>query len=107
MVNNGKLAVILAGGLGTRLRKVVSDVPKSLAPIAGRPFLDWLLTALCRKGVDEVLLLLGYGAEKIMAFVGTAVVGIKVTYSLEDEPLDKAGALRNALSLISRPTFSF
>jgi len=44
MVNNGKLAVILAGGLGTRLRKVVSDVPKSLAPIAGRPFLDWLLT---------------------------------------------------------------
>lgn len=108
MVNNGKLAVILAGGLGTRLRKVVSNVPKSLAPIAGRPFLDWLLTALCRKGVDEVLLLLGYGAEKIMAFVGNGSKwGIKATYSIEDEPLDKAGALRNALSLISRPTFFF
>lgn len=108
MANRVKLAVILAGGLGTRLRKVVSDVPKSLAPIAGKPFLDWLLTLLRRKGIDEVLLLLGYGAEKIVGFVGNGSKwGIKTAYSIENEPLDKAGALRNALALINRPTFFF
>ena len=108
MANNERLAVILAGGLGTRLRGVVSNVPKALAPVAGKPFLDWLLTMLRRKGVDRVLLLLGYGAEKIMAFVGDGDKwNVKVAYSLEEELLDKAGALRNALPLIDERSFFF
>ena len=106
--NRGRLAVILAGGLGTRLRGVVSDVPKALAPIAGRPFLDWLLTMLSCRGITKILLLLGYGADKIMAFVEDGSKwNLKATYSLEKEPLDKGGALRNALPYIDERTFFF
>lgn len=106
--NRSRLAVILAGGLGTRLRGIVSDVPKALAPIAGRPFLDWLLTMLSCRGITKILLLLGYGADKIMAFVEDGNKwNLKATYSLEKEPLDKGGALRNALPYIDERTFFF
>lgn len=58
--------VILAGGLGTRLKSVVPDLPKCLAPIAGRPFIEWQLCSLAERGIESFVLALGYGAERVV-----------------------------------------
>jgi D-sedoheptulose 7-phosphate isomerase len=90
--------VILCGGLGTRLRGVVSDRPKPMADVAGRPFLEWLLISLRRQGVRSVVLatghLAGHVEERIRDGHG---LGIEVRHSREDAPLGTGGALRRAL----------
>lgn len=90
-------AVVLAGGLGTRLRPVVDDVPKPLAPVAGRPFLAWLLDALAAGGLRRVVLATGYRGEMIEAAIGSRHAGMAVAYSREAEPQGTGGALRDAL----------
>jgi D-glycero-alpha-D-manno-heptose 1-phosphate guanylyltransferase len=90
-------AVILAGGFGTRLRQVVPDLPKPMAPIAGRPFLEILLTALARKGFSRVVLSLGYLSEKVVAHFGGQFAGMELVYEIEDTPLGTGGAIRQAL----------
>ncbi|HJZ57498.1 MAG TPA: nucleotidyltransferase family protein [Gemmataceae bacterium] len=90
-------AAVLAGGLGTRLRPVVADRPKVLAPVAGRPFLAHLLDQLARAGVRESALLVGYGADQVQAAFGERHAGMRLTYSIEPGPLGTAGALRLAL----------
>lgn len=90
-------AVILAGGLGTRLRDAVPGVPKPMAPIAGRPFLEYLLYQLRGQGYRDVLLCVGHGAEAIRRhFADGAALGMRLGYSVEAEPLGTAGALRLA-----------
>ena len=95
-------AIVLAGGLGTRLRTAILDRPKVLAPAAGRPFLDYVLTYLARQGIKHVILSIGYQAEQIRAFVmnGNAW-NINVIYSLESQPLGTGGALRLAFDKLS------
>ena len=90
-------AIVLAGGFGTRLRQVVADVPKPMAPIAGRPFLDILLGSLAKKGFSRVVLSLGFMAEKISNHFGTRFVGLDLAYVVEDTPLGTGGAIRLAL----------
>jgi D-glycero-alpha-D-manno-heptose 1-phosphate guanylyltransferase len=90
-------AVILAGGLGTRLRSVVSDVPKPLAPVAGRPFLAWLLDRLTEQGVRRTVLATGYLSQKIEAAIGKNWRGMDIAYSVEHEPLGTGGALMQAV----------
>jgi D-glycero-alpha-D-manno-heptose 1-phosphate guanylyltransferase len=90
-------AVVLAGGLGTRLRPVVSDVPKPLAPIAGRPFLHWLLDGLARQGIARVVLATGYMAGSIRDAVGATHAGIEVLHAPEPAPLGTGGAIWAAL----------
>lgn len=90
-------AIVLAGGLGTRLRLIVSDVPKPMAPIAGRPFLDLLLTALARKGFRRVILSVGFMAEKISGHFGSSHAGMKLVYVQEEQPLGTGGGLRLAM----------
>ena len=92
-----KEAVILAGGLGTRLRSVVSDVPKPLAPVAGRPFLAYVLDALVRQGYGHAVLATGYMHEKVEACFGNEYLGMKVDYARELTPLGTGGAIVNAL----------
>ncbi len=92
-------AAILVGGLGTRLREVVSDVPKVLAPVAGRPFLDYLLQDLRLAGIQRVVLCTCYMAEQIEALYGQGWQGLEIAYSREEEPLGTGGALRKALGL--------
>ena len=87
-------AIILAGGLGTRLRAVVPDVPKPMAPIAGRPFLEILLTSLARKGFSRVVLSLYFMAEKVSAYFGDEFAGMQLAYVIEDQPLGTGGAVR-------------
>ena len=95
-------AVILAGGLGTRLRSAFSTGPKSLAPVNGRPFLDYLLSWLRAEGVEEVILCVGYKRSLIEQHVeGGRKWGLRVSYSIEEELLGTGGAIKNAEALIS------
>ncbi len=87
---------ILAGGLGTRLRSVVSDLPKVLAPVCGRPFLAWWLDAIARHGPRDVVLCTGYMAEKVEEAMGTTHGPLRLHYSAEKEPLGTGGCLRQA-----------
>jgi D-glycero-alpha-D-manno-heptose 1-phosphate guanylyltransferase len=89
-------AIVLAGGFGTRLRQVVADVPKPMAPIAGRPFLEILLGSLAKKGFSRVVLSLGFMAEKISGHFGPRFAGLGLTYVVEDAPLGTGGATRLA-----------
>ena len=91
-------AIVLAGGFGTRLRQVVPDLPKPMAPIAGRPFLEILLGTLAHKGFGRVVLSLGFMAEKISGHFGSRYAGMELQYVVEDQPLGTGGAVRLALT---------
>jgi NDP-sugar pyrophosphorylase family protein len=97
-------AAILAGGLGTRLRSVVADRPKVLAPIGGRPYLSYLLDQLAGASLREVVLLTGHGADQVRAALGDSYAGMRLRYSAEPRPLGTAGAVRHALSQLTAPT---
>ncbi len=90
--------IILAGGLGTRLREAVPDLPKPMAPVAGRPFLALLLDRLAASGVSHVVLSVGYLHEKISAVFGASYTGMRISYSIEDQPLGTGGAMKQAMS---------
>lgn len=95
------VAVILAGGKGSRLKPLISDVPKPLANIAGEPFLFLLLKMLAANGIKKVVLLTGYMHEKIKAACGNgSAFGLEIVYSEEKEPLGTAGALSHAAHLL-------
>ena len=97
-------AVVLAGGLGTRLRSVVSDVPKVLAPVAGKPFLCYLFEQLAEAGIDETVICTGYMADEIRQRLGELSENVKLDYSHEESPLGTAGAIRNAFEKIHGDT---
>jgi D-glycero-alpha-D-manno-heptose 1-phosphate guanylyltransferase len=88
-----KEAIILAGGFGTRLKHIVNDVPKPMAPVNGAPFLSWLFQRLQQAGVGHVILSTGYMHEKIEKFYGNRFENIKLTYSRETSPLGTGGAI--------------
>jgi len=94
---------VLAGGFGTRLRPVLADRPKVLAPVLGRPFLAYLLDQLVRAGVRQTTLLTGHLADCVEATFGNDFAGMRLTYSVETGPLGTAGALRHALPRLVRP----
>lgn len=96
-----KEALILAGGFGTRLRTVVSDVPKPMAPIGGEPFLALLMAHLARNGFERVLLSVGYLADVIVAHFGQTWRGMALEYVHEDTPLGTGGAIRAALARVT------
>lgn len=93
-------AIILAGGLGTRLRSVVPDLPKPLAPVDGTPFLLILLDRLLEFGCTRIILSVGYMSEKIVEEVGHEYHGATVDYIVEAQPLGTGGALREALKAV-------
>lgn len=94
-------AIILAGGMGTRLREVLPDLPKPLAPVGGVPFLEILLRSLDRSGLARrVVLALSYKAESIVErFRGRNDFRFDILFSVEEEPLGTGGAIRKALPL--------
>lgn len=93
-------AIILCGGAGLRLRSITADAPKSMASVAGRPFLELLLKQLRRSGFERVILAVGYQRDVIRAHFGSDAFGLQVAYSEESTPLGTGGALRNAAGLI-------
>lgn len=86
-------AIILAGGLGTRLRSIISDVPKPMALINDRPFLAHQLDYWIAQGVKRFILSVGYKHEIIVSFFGTTYKGAVIDYVIEQEPLGTGGAL--------------
>ena len=90
-------AVILAGGLGTRLRGVVSDRPKPMAPVAGRPFLEWQIDYWMAQGVRHFVLSVGYRREAIEAHFST-FRGARIDYAVEEQPLGTGGGVLLALA---------
>lgn len=99
-------AIVLAGGLGTRLRSVVTDLPKPMAPVAGRPFLAWILDRLSHAGFGRVVLAVGYRHEIIEQKFGRAWRGVELHYSVEAQPLGTGGAIRLAADRTdARPVF--
>ncbi len=96
-----RYAAILAGGLGTRLRSVVSDRPKVMATVAGRPFITHLLDQLVESGIRKTVLCTGYMAAMIQEELGYNYCGMELSYSIEDIPLGTGGALRNAVGMVS------
>ncbi len=89
--------VILAGGFGTRLQTVVNNVPKPMAPINGKPFLDYLLKYVSYYGIKKVVLSVGYLSEKIIAHYGSNYNGLEIAYAIEKEPLGTGGGIKKAL----------
>lgn len=91
-------AIILAGGFGTRLRESVPNLPKPMAPIGERPFLEILLESLASKGFDRIVLSLGYMADKVLTHFGSSYAGMEIDYVIEYSPLGTGGAVRLALT---------
>jgi len=91
-------AVVLAGGFGTRLQHIVSDVPKPMAPINGAPFLTFLFKKLIAAGIEHVVLSTGYLHEKIESYFGNSFETLRLSYSREEEPLGTGGAILLAMN---------
>src|SRR5215213_4686216 len=89
-------ALVLAGGEGTRLRPLTLTTPKPVMPLAGRPFLSFMLDWLARHGVDEVLLSCGYMSDEVARVLGDLYRGMRLRYVIEEEALGTAGPLRLA-----------
>lgn len=89
-------AIILAGGLGTRLRSVVSDLPKCMAPVAGKPFLHYVIEQLTRQGIDKFIFAVGYKSGAIEAWLNANLSTISYQLSTETEPLGTGGAIKLA-----------
>ena len=99
------LCVILAGGLGTRLRSVVSNVPKPMAEVLGKPFLQWQMDYLISQGVDRFVISVGYKAQIIMNHFGFRYRSTSIKYSIEERALGTGGGLLKSLQYIDEETF--
>ena len=100
-----KEAVILAGGFGTRLSHIVSDVPKPMAPVYGKPFLCYLMDRLVDAGIQRVVLATGYKHECIESYFGASYRGLDLIYSQETTPLFTGGAIRKAAEHLKSDDF--
>lgn len=97
-------AIILAGGLGTRLAARLHGVPKPMAPIGGRPFLEILLSQLQRASCTRALLSVGHLHQAIQSHFGDSLDGMRLDYIVEKFPLGTGGAIRAALAKASENT---
>src|SRR5579872_1401243 len=93
-------AIVLCGGAGLRLRSVIGDIPKGMADVAGRPFLEVLLRQLQRHGIERSILAVGYQKDVIRTHFGDQAFGLDLVYSPEALPLGTGGALRHAADLV-------
>ncbi len=95
-----KEAIILAGGLGTRLKGVISDIPKPMAPINGTPFIQHLFNYLIEQKITHVVLAVGYKHEVIEQYFGKKYKTLAIAYAVEHEPLGTGGGIANALNFV-------
>lgn len=92
-------AIILAGGFGTRLSHIVTDVPKPMAPVKNKPFLEYIMEYLIVQGITKVILATGFKSEVISDYFGNSYKGLRILYSKEESPLGTGGALKKAIAL--------
>ncbi len=99
-------AILLAGGLGTRLRSVVSDRPKPMAMIEDRPFMEYVVRGLARFGITDIIFAVGYKGSMVEEHFGDGeAFGIRASYAYEEELLGTAGAIRNAGRYVTEDSF--
>ncbi len=98
-------AIVLAGGAGTRLQSVVSDVPKPMAPVCGKPFLHFLLLFLEKQHIKRVILSVGFKADVIKNYFGSRYQNIEIIYCEELTPLGTGGAIRQSLMMSDEDCF--
>lgn len=99
-------AIIVAGGLGTRLRPLTEKTPKPLLPIRGKPIIEHTIINLRKHGVKKIILSVGYKAEKIKDyFKDGSKLGVKITYSIEEQQLGTGGATKKAAAKLRKPFF--
>jgi D-glycero-alpha-D-manno-heptose 1-phosphate guanylyltransferase len=99
-------AIVLCGGLGTRLRPLVADRPKSMALVQGHPFIYYLIVRLQKCGIKRMILAVGYLHEQIIAYCGDgSEFGVEIRYSVETLSLGTAGAVKQAAALVTREDF--
>lgn len=99
-------AIVLAGGLGTRLQHVIADIPKPMAEVAGKPFLTYIFDYLQSQGITKVVLAVGHRREVIINYYGDAYLNMQLMYSIEEEPLGTGGAILQAVTLLDNsPVF--
>lgn len=96
-------AIILAGGLGTRLRSVVNEVPKVMAPVAGKPFLHYIIKKLIDEEVSRIILAVGYKQELIKDFISQSDYKAEFIFSIEEEALGTGGGIKLALEMSTDP----
>jgi D-glycero-alpha-D-manno-heptose 1-phosphate guanylyltransferase len=95
-----KEAIILAGGLGTRLRSVVADVPKCMAPVNGIPFINFVMAYLKNEGVQRFILSLGYKSGIVIDYINKTFKDTDIEYVVEDKPLGTGGAVKLACNKV-------
>lgn len=98
-------AIILCGGLGTRLKSVIKYIPKPMAPINDKPFLEFIFEYLKKQSVKEIILAVSYKYEVIQEYFKDEFLGIKIKYSIEKEPLGTGGAIKEALKFIKNESY--
>jgi D-glycero-alpha-D-manno-heptose 1-phosphate guanylyltransferase len=94
--------IVLAGGLGTRLQSVVSDLPKCMAPVNGKPFLAYVINYFQQQGISNFIFSLGYKYETIIDYLSEFLINdsrFTFRYSIEEEPLGTGGAIKKACAL--------
>lgn len=96
-------AIILAGGKGTRLQSLLSDIPKCMAPINGMPFISLILSYLNQEGVSKVFISVGYNKEYIINNLNTDYSGMEIVFVPEEIPLGTGGAVKASLAFCSSP----
>ncbi|HVE43530.1 MAG TPA: nucleotidyltransferase family protein [Gammaproteobacteria bacterium] len=94
-------AIILLGGFGTRLQSVLTDLPKPMAPIQGKPFLSYLLDYLQAQGFDSVIFSVHHLYEKIQSYFGNQYQRMHIEYAIEEKPLGTGGAIAHSLRFLS------
>lgn len=100
MITKPKEAIILAGGKGTRLQSVVSDIPKSMALINNVPFLTYMLNYLEKYGIEHIILSVGYKWNAIFDHFGDQYNSIRLSYAIEKEPLGTGGGIKLAMEKV-------
>jgi D-glycero-alpha-D-manno-heptose 1-phosphate guanylyltransferase len=96
-------AIILCGGLSTRLGEITKSIPKILLEVGGKTVLDWQIESLRQAGFDSVILAGGHLAEVLRMEIGSERLGMRIVYAIEDKKLGTGGAIRNALSYVKYP----
>ncbi|EPU1614475.1 D-glycero-D-manno-heptose 1-phosphate guanosyltransferase [Campylobacter coli] len=98
-------AIVLAGGLGTRLRSVVQDLPKPMAPINGKPFLAFVFEYLKKQGIAEIILSVSYKYEPIQEYFKDEFHGVRIRYNIEKELLGTGGAIKDTLKFVKNEAY--
>lgn len=94
-------AIIMAGGVGTRLKPLTNEIPKPMIPIIDKPVMEYILKLLKKHNITDIAVTVGYKAEKIMEYFGNGNrFGVDINYFVEKEPLGTAGSVRGALNFI-------